>query len=442
VIALRSLLPSLALGAWLGAPPDTLRLGPGVHPGPLVISRPTVVLGVPGAVLRGSGRGSVIEITAPGTVVRGLRIERSGRDTDRDDAGVMVRADSVTLEDLQIRDVLFGVYLRQVRDVAIRRVDIEGPRGLPESRTGNGIHLHYSRGITVADSRIAWMRDGIYFEYTDSATVTSNTVTRSRFGLHYMFSHWNRFERNRFSHNAAGAVVMNSNGVVIRDNVFAWNTGSRAFGLVLQTATEPRVEGNLLVGNAIGTFFDNVIRGRFTGNLVAENWLGFQLFDNSEGTVVTGNAITGNTFDASGGATPGAYRFCEGGRGNYWGAAARQGYDLDGDGVLDQPYGASSPLAELARGREGLRLFLDSPAAQALDWAERTFPVFDVEQAEDACPAARPPEIGALASLPAEAEAGTSTQYAAAAASAIAGLGLLAVPVRRRWPRQGKDGAR
>ena len=79
--------------------PDTLRLGPGVHQGPLVITRPTVILGEPGAVLRGQRHGERADIAAPGTVVRGIRIEHGGRDVDRDDSGVMVRADSVTLED-------------------------------------------------------------------------------------------------------------------------------------------------------------------------------------------------------------------------------------------------------------------------------------------------------------------------------------------------------
>ncbi|MGZ8399395.1 MAG: nitrous oxide reductase family maturation protein NosD [Gemmatimonadales bacterium] len=423
-----SLLALLLLG-----PPDTLRLARGVHPGPLMISRPTVVLGQPGAVIRGSGQGSVVEITAPGTTLRGLRIEHSGRDIDRDDAGVMIRADSVTLEDLEIRDVLFGVYLRKAGSVTIRRIDIEGARGLPESQTGNGIHLHASHKVTIADSRITWMRDGIYFEYSDSARVTGNQVSQVRFGLHYMFSHQNQFDRNVFHHSAAGAVAMNSNGLSIRDNVFAWNAGSRSFGLVLQTATEPIVQGNLFVGNGVGTFFDNVIRGRYTGNLVAENWLGLQLFSNSEETEITGNAIVGNTFDVAGGAAPGAYTFCLGNQGNYWGKAMADGYDLDGDGVLDQPFAAGSPLAELARTREALRVFLGSPAARVLDWAERSFPVFRLDQAEDACPTARPPQVGVIDSLPpAGLAAGVGTQYAAALGSIAAGLGLLVLPVWRR----------
>ena len=419
---------------WLAvAPPDTLRLDAGIHAGPLVITRPTLVLGAPGAVIRGSGTGSVVEIRAPGTTLRGLRIEHSGRDVDHDDAGIMVRADSVVLEDLQIRDILFGVYLRKVRGVILRRLNIEGRPGLPESQSGNGIHLYYSRDIIVADSRIAAVRDGIYFEYTDSAVVTGNRVTGMRFGLHYMFSHYNQFERNTFAHGAAGAVVMNSNGLLIRDNVFAWNGGSRSYGLVLQTATEPRVERNLFVGNGIGTFFDNVIRGRYAGNLVAANWLGLQLFSNSEQTEITGNALTGNTFDVAGGATPGAYAFCVAGRGNYWSRAMLRGYDLDGDGVLDHPFAASSPLAELARAREGLRLFLGSPAARALDWAEQTFPVFQLDQAEDACPAAHPPRIDVLASLPPSAPtSGNAPQYGAALGSIAAGLAVLVLPGKRR----------
>ena len=372
------------------APVDTLHLGAGVHAGPLVLSRPTVVMGSPGAILRGNGSGSVLVIAAPGSAVRGLRIERSGRNSDTDDAGVLVLADSVRLERLVIRDILFGVYLKGVREVVIRDVDIEGPPGMPESRMGDGIHFFHSRRVRAEQNRIAQVRDGMYFAYSDSIAVTDNVVERVRFGLHYMFSHQNRFERNNFQHNAAGAVLMNSNGVVVRDNVFAWNQGSRSYGLVLQTTTEAVVDGNTIVGNGIGIFIDNAIRGQITGNLVAANWLGLELFPNSEATLVTGNTIADNTFDAAGGWAEGAYQFCRDGRGNFWSAARRNGFDLEGDGVLDGPHAASSPLGELAREREQLRLFTHSPAARVMDWAERTFPVFDLPQIVDSCPLAAP----------------------------------------------------
>jgi len=405
----------LALTA--GGSPDTVRLSPGIHPGPLVLTHRTVVLGAPGAVLRGDGNGTVLVVHARGSVVRGLIIESSGRSPDRYDAGVRVAADSVTLEDLTIRNTLFGVYVDQARDVVLRRLDITGFPAAREGDRGDGISFYNSRAILAEGNRIARVRDGIYFSYSDSVLVRDNRVSQVRFGLHYMFSHMNRFERNVFTDNAAGAVIMNSRDVTINDNVFAWNSGSRSYGLVLQTATEPTVAGNTFVGNGIGAFFDNVIRGTFSDNLVAANWLGLELFANSEQTVVTGNALIGNTFDASGGGTAGAYTLCRAGRGNYW-SAARDGYDLDGDGVLDTPHDASSPLAELALSHESLRPLLQSPAAHALGWAERTFPVFATAAAVDSCPRATPPRFAALRQLPAAPAAhlgGTGTQRAASA---------------------------
>jgi len=415
------------LVAALLAPADTLRLGPGVHQGPLVLDRPTVVLADSGAVLRGNGTGTVLEIRARGCVVRGLQIERSGRNPDKYDAGVLVAADSVVLEDLVIRDVLFGVYIDQARGVVVRSLDIAGPAGLPESKRGDGITFYYSRDVLIQNSTIADMRDGMYFSYSDSLRVLDNNVTRVRFGLHYMFSHENRFERNVFADNAAGAVIMFSRGLTITDNVFAWNAGARSYGLVLQQATDPVVSGNLFVGNAIGVFFDNVIGGIFTDNLVAGNWLALQLFTNSERTLLSGNAILANTFDVAGGGT-GSYQFSVNGRGNFWGTAKRRGYDLDGNGVLDTPHSPSSPLAELALSRAGLRLFLESPAAHVMDWAERAIPVFDVAGVVDSFPLAaapRPAMLDRLSSAPARHQGGMPGQRLAGAAVALAGIAAL-----------------
>ena len=415
---------------------DTLRLAAGVHAGPLVLTRPTVVIGARGAMLRGTGQGTVLEIRAKRCEVHGLTIEGSGRDPDQYDAGVLVAADSAVLQDLVIRDVLFGVYLKQVRGVTLRRLDIAGPPGLPESKRGDGITLYYSRGVLADHNTISDVRDGMYFSYSDSVQVSDNTVTHVRFGLHYMFSHQNHFVRNVFTDNAAGAVIMFSRGLTVTDNVFAWNAGARSYGLVLQQTNDPIVSGNLLVGNGIGVFFDNVIRGTFTDNVVAGNWLGLQLFPNSEQTRVTGNAVFANTFDATGGGDTTAYRLCVAGRGNYWGPSGSDAYDLNGDGVLDAPHAASSPLAQLALTHPGLRLWLDSPAAHALGWAERTFPVFATNGAVDPCPLAaapRPIMLTRLPNAPAAQLGGNGTQGAAAAVVCTAGLlGLIAGRRRRQ----------
>ena len=413
----------LGLVLTLGGPRDTLRLAPGIHPGPLVVSRPTVILGAPGAVLRGDGRGTVLSILAGPTVVRDLTIEGSGSDPDHYDAGVRVGADSVTLDHVAIRESLFGVYVERARDVRLSYVTVLGPFRARESDRGDGISFYASRSIVADHDEVSGTRDGIYFSYSDSVVVSDARVSHVRFGLHYMFSHENRFERNVFTDNAAGAVIMNSRHVAVLNNVFAWNAGSRSYGLVLQTASDPVVRGNTLVGNGVGAFFDNVIRGDFSDNLVAANWLGLELFANSENTSVTGNAMVGNTFDASGGGAPGAYVFCPGGRGNYWSRALRDGYDLDGDGVLDTPHAASSPLAELALTRENLRPLLESPAARTLDWAERTFPVFAGGGAVDSCALASAPKVGSSRTLPAAPASRLGGAWAQGATGAVLTLG-------------------
>ena len=192
--------------------------------------------------------------------------------------------------------------------------------------------------------------------------------------------------------------------------------------------------GAALPKRAISALYRN-IRGTFSDNVVAGNWLGLQLFSNSEATRITGNALFANTFAATGGADSAAYSLCVDGRGNYWGAGS--GYDLAGDGVLDRPHAASSPLAELALSREGLRLWLSSPAAQTLAWAERTFPVFAVNGAVDRCPLAAPPRPVMLTRLPPAPLAdagGRAGQSAAAGVTLLLGLAAFAtsLPTRRR----------
>ena len=139
---------------------DTLRLAPGIHQGPLLLERPTVVIGEPGAVLRGTGKGTVLEVRggAAGSIVRGLRIERSGRDPDQYDAGVLVAADSVQLENLVIRDVLFGVYVNRARTVTLRGLDIAGPPGLRESERGDGITFYSTRNVLAQGNRIFFVK--------------------------------------------------------------------------------------------------------------------------------------------------------------------------------------------------------------------------------------------------------------------------------------------
>lgn len=325
----------------------------------------------------------------------------------------------MTLEDLVLRDVLHGVYLKRVRAVTVRGLVIRGRAAAPPNGRGDGIHLFASARVLAEGNDIADVRDGMYFSYSDTTVVRRNRVARSRYGLHYMFSHHNRFEDNRFEHSAAGSSIMNSRDVVARRNVFAWNRGVGSFGLLQQTTERTVLERNAFVGNGVGLFLDGAVDGIIRDNLIAGNFVGLQLFGSSERNQVTGNAIVANTYAATGGAADS--RFCVDGRGNAW--SGDDGYDLDGDGVHDAPYSPVSPLTEVSRQRPALRLFLASPAATALGWAERALPVFRIEAVTDSCPLVR-----AAADVPAVPPPGPAAPgaqvVALVTAASLLGLGV------------------
>ncbi len=369
----------------------------GRYTGPLVLERRVALVGEGRPAIRGGGAGSVLRIRAAGVRVAGLMLERSGADLAGDDAGVAVEADSVTLEDLTLMDVLHGVYLRRARHAVLRDLVIRGRAAQRPNDRGDGVHLYNASHATVIGNDIADVRDGMYFSYTDSTVVLGNRVTRSRYGLHYMFSHVNRFERNRFTRSSAGSSIMNSRDVTARDNVFAFNRGVGSFGLLLQTTERAVLERNRFVGNGVGLFLDGAVDGLVRDNLVADNFVGLELFPSATGNRITGNAIVGNTYAATGSA--GDTRLCVEGRGNYW--SGDDGWDLDGDGVHDVAYSPVSPLSEVSRERPALRLWLGSPAAAALGWAERALPVFQVNAVTDDCPLARAAPLAPGAEPPA-----------------------------------------
>lgn len=412
-----------ALRAALDSAPggSVVAVGPGRYDGPFVVARSLTILGEGRPTLGGRRQGTIVRITAPDVTLRGFRLEEGGADTDRDDAGVLVEAVRARLEDLEIRDVHHGVYLKQAHHAVIRGVTIRGRAALGPNQRGDGIHFYFSTHVFAEGNDIADVRDGMYFSYSDTTVVRGNRVTRSRYGLHYMFSHANRFEDNRFTASAAGTSIMNSRDVLVRGNLFAHNRGVESFGLLQQTTERVTLEENVFLDNGVGLFFDGAVDGVVRGNLVAENFVGLEIYQSAERNRVWDNAIVGNSYPATGAGRGNV--FCVNGRGNYWDDGRR--YDLDGDGVSDVPFETASPLTELSRGRPALRLFLASPAAAALGWAERTFPVFDIASVTDSCPLAAPPRDWRTAGAWEAPRGGNGATFVTAGATLLLGLAVL-----------------
>jgi nitrous oxidase accessory protein len=140
--------------------------------------------------------------------------------------------------------------------------------------------------------------------------------------------------------------------------------------------------------NATGIFMEALRKSSFRRNVIAENDTAMQIFSNS-----TGNQLSENNFIANisplqliGKRTD--IRWQEGGRGNYW--SDYDGYDLNSDGIGDIPHKIQNVFEYLEGNYPRLRLYLNSPAAQALATAEKTFPIVRGSTEADPAPLTKP----------------------------------------------------
>jgi nitrous oxidase accessory protein len=367
-------------------PGDTVRLGDGVHQGPLVLEVwGVMLLGSRAAVVDGRRQGTTITVSADSVTLAGFTVRNSGRQMDKDDAAVkLVRCVGCVVRQLVVRDPLHGIYLLESHRVELDDNDILGSQDLTESARGNGIHLFNSSGNRLLHNRVRATRDGIYFSFASGNLVAGNEVTRARYGLHYMYSDDNRFEENAFAENAAGAAVMFSKRIVLRRNRFVRHVGYRAYGLLLQTGEDILAEENRFEGNLTALFLDGSLRNTFRANLIAGNGIGINLLASAEQNTFTENVFRDNRTSVRKVLGSGENAWSRDGRGNDWGDPAV--FDLDRDGIGDRPYSAGDPYLTLAAARPALEVYGGTLAARALSWAEEAFPVFGVPRVVDSVP--------------------------------------------------------
>ena len=389
------------------APNETIVVAPGVHGGNIVINKPLILVAHHDAEIRGSGSGTTIAVTANDVTLRGLRITNSGSNLLEDDAAIHVTGNDVTIEDNEIADSLHGIYLKKVRNARVVGNHIKGRTNLPVSndpvengigqsaencdttlasnRRGNGIHQWNCEGDFIANNEISETRDGIYFSFTTDSRVDKNLVHHVRYGLHYMYSDNNIFVNNTFTENAAGAAVMFSKGVVIRNNHFINNRGLRAYGLILQSTDNSRLEQNEITQNAVGLSFNQCNRNRMVANRVSENYIGLKLGSNSDENRFTENVFVHNLHPVeTGGAEGSGNLWALDGVGNYWDEGAD--LDLDQDGLGDLPHRELDLFGILRRDFPAVAFLSASPAIKLLHFANERAAIPGLSSIDDPAP--------------------------------------------------------
>jgi nitrous oxidase accessory protein len=252
---------------------------------------------------------------------------------------------------------------------------------------GAGLHLWDSPANVLEENVITEARDGLYIQSSPDNVIRRNQVTRLRYGVHYMFSDHNTFEENLFSGNVAGAAIMYSNGIVFRRNAFVHNRGFSSFGILFQECSNCLAEGNFIVDNEVGVFMEALHKSFFRRNVIAENDVALQLFSSSDEDTFTENNFIENLSPLYLIGKRTTTRWELEGRGNFW--SDYDGYDLDANGIGDVPHKVQNVFEYLEGNYPRLRLFLESPAAQALAVAEKAFPIFQGSMEMDRAPLTR-----------------------------------------------------
>lgn len=382
----------------------------GVYAGPLVITQPVRLRGVPGATIEGTGRGHVVDIRAPDVELAGFVIRRSGSNPSTDDAGVHVRGPRASIHHNVIVDTLHGIYVRKAAECRITDNVIRGRAAvatisdpltqgvklsnaelctetLEQDQRGNGIHLWNCDGHVIAANDIRGTRDGIYFSFSNRSVVRGNQIRDVRYGLHYMYSNENVFEDNLFTQNAAGAALMYSNTITLRRNRFVANRSHRAYGLLLNSVERTRLEENIIEGNTIGLFIESCVANSVVGNVIAANYIGVRLADSSDGNRFSANVFRANVHAVEATGFNSSNYWAVAGVGNYWQDALK--LDLDRNGIADVPHREADLFGPWRRSFPDIGLLSGSPGERALRFMHARIQLPDTPGVTDERPLSR-----------------------------------------------------
>ena len=369
---------------------DVLLLAPGTHEGGVGIDRPLVLRGREGAIVAGSGTGSVISVAAPDVEISGLEIRGSGSSHETLDSGISLgrKAPRALVRNNRLIGNLYGVDIHGARDARVAGNVIEGRRDHRVNDRGNGIYVWNAPGAVVEGNDIRWGRDGIFVNTSKKNTFRNNRFRDLRFAVHYMYAHSSTVEGNLSIGNDLGYAIMYSKRVRVLRNA---SIGDAEHGIMLNYANSSKIRGNLVLNGANRcAFIYNAHKNRIEGNRFEGCAIGIHFTAGSERNAISGNAFIGNRTQVKYAGTK-WIDWSEGGRGNHWSDFAA--FDLDGDGVADAPYRPNDAMDHVLWRQPAAKWLLGAPAVQLVRWAQAAFPALLPGGIIDSHPLMQPVEI-------------------------------------------------
>lgn len=392
ILAVRPQDGELAAAIAKAQPGDVLRLESGEHAGPVVIDKPLTLTGDDGASIVGDAHGSVIVVDAPDVVISSLIIKGSGSSHDTIDSGIKLtsRAERAIVENNQLIGNLVGVDIHGAKDSRVGGNVIEGRLDRRMNDRGNGVYLWNAPGAIIERNDIAGGRDGIFVSTSSRNILRDNRMRDLRFAIHYMYANHSEVSGNTSRNNHLGFALMFSSDIVVRRNE---SQNDRDHGVMLNFVNDSKIEGNTVRdGGDKCLFMYNANKNSLFNNRFEGCRIGIHFTAGSERNEVWGNAFVGNRTQVKYvGSTD--HDWSLNGVGNYWSDQAA--FDINNDGVADQPYRPNDVIDRLLWTQPSAALLLGSPAVQLVRWAQSSFPSLLPGGVVDTAPLMRPLAIDA-----------------------------------------------
>lgn len=348
----------------------TLIIKPGIYKvDNIKITKQISIVGENFPIIEGNNKDEVFTITANNVTIRGLVIKNAGVSFLEENAAIKLNEVSGCLiENNILQNNFFGIYLSKSFNCVVRNNKIEA-NNQNETNSGNGIHLWYSKSITIEGNEIYGHRDGIYFEFVRHSLIVNNVSKRNlRYGLHFMFSDSCTYIKNVFEKNGAGVAVMYTRFVKMSENKFINNWGPASFGILLKELNDCLIEKNYFYKNTNGLYLEGCNRITVIENDFIENGWGIKLMANSMNNYFFDNNFIANSFDVMTNSRNSFNQFSR----NYW--SRYSGYDLDKDGFGDVSYRPVNMFSVLVEKQLASMILIHSLFIELLNIAENIVP--------------------------------------------------------------------
>lgn len=336
-----------------------------------IINKAIHIKGEDNPIIDGENKGTVISIRGNNFTIEGLTIINVGRSYTKDFAAILVSESSnFTIKNNILENVFFGILLEKSSEGVIESNKVSS-KAVSEANSGNGIHLWYSKKITIHNNQVRQMRDGIYIEFGDNCTVTNNRAHKNvRYGLHFMFSNYNEYHHNVFEENGAGVAVMFSKFINMSNNIFRKSWGDASYGLLLKEINDSELRNNTFDQNTIGINADGATRVTYIQNDFTNNGYAIKVHGACYNNMFKENNFLHNAFDVGYSGRMNYNVFDN----NYW--SSYSGYDLDKDGIGDVPYRPVRLFSHIVNKTPESIVLLRSLFIDIVDFSERVSPIF------------------------------------------------------------------